>query len=127
MRDLDKLDRKFDDLLYQIYKGNTHEKLEKGVRYIELEKIKEWKSKFGFSFNIYSNEHFIDNQPHFHFDNKEKGIKCKIGFNGKIFECKGSKRISNKILKELKYFLIEPNTIQLLKKIWNLKNPELKG
>jgi hypothetical protein len=119
------LEQKFDELLFQISKGNTHDKIEKGSFFMEFEQVKEWKSKFGFSFSIYGNEHFIENSPHFHFDNNEKGIACKVGFDGIIFECKRNKSIPRNILKELKYFLKQIDTKELLNQLWNTKNPEL--
>lgn len=125
MKESNILNQRFDDLLYQISKGNTHAKIEHGTLFMEFEQVKEWKSKAGFSFSIYGGEHFIENSPHFHFDNNEKGIACKVGFNGVIFECKRNKSIPKNILKELKYFLKQIDTKRLLTKLWNDKNPEL--
>ena len=125
MSDSIELNRLFDDLLNQIVKGNSHENIEKGKLIFELELIKEWKSKNGFRFNIYSGDHFIDNKPHFHFDHREKGINCKIGFDGEIFESKGGD-ISKKIKKELNYFLSKPETQKILIEKWNIMNPDLK-
>ena len=71
MNEFELLNRIFDTHLYSISKGMTHEQLDNGVFLLELEKVKEWKSKFGFIFNIYSNDHFINGEPHFHLDHKE--------------------------------------------------------
>lgn len=78
------IDRSFDELKFQLEKGLTIESYSSGTRYLELEKVKEWKSKFGYVFNIYGNEHFINNKPHFHFDNNEEGVSCKISFDGEM-------------------------------------------
>jgi predicted nucleic acid-binding protein len=121
----DNPEKLFDDILFQISKGNTHENLDNNFVFSEFEILKDWKSKFGYSFNIYGNDHFIDNKPHFHFDNKQENLSCKIGFDGEIFEIKGSKNISKSTLKELKYFLSKPNTQKILKEMWNNKNPDL--
>lgn len=120
------LDHSFDDLKFQFSKGVTIENYEDGIRYIGLEKVKEWKSKFGYVFNIYGNDHFIDNKPHFHFDNKEKGVSCKMSFDGEIFESKGRNQIDKKALKELRYFLTMDNTQDIIVAKWNEKNPDLK-
>ena len=118
--------RSFDSLLHYVSRGITHEQIEQGVTLLELEKVKEWKSKNGYLFNIYGNDHFIDNKPHFHFDHKEKQIACKIGFDGEIFESKGKTNPDSKIIKELKYFLDKDETQKALKNMWNTKNPELQ-
>ena len=122
----EKLEEIFDGIVYQISKGNSIEGLKDGKLYLELEQVKEWKSRFGYKFNIYGNDHFINNKPHFHFDNKQIGISCKMSFEGEIFGCKGNKQVSRKTMKELAYFLSKPNTQELLVSMWNDKNPELK-
>jgi hypothetical protein len=45
--------------------------------YLELEKVKEWKSRFGYQFHIYSNDHCLDNKPHFHFIKVSDNIDCR--------------------------------------------------
>ncbi len=120
------LNRSFDELKFQFSKGVTIENYENGIRYFGLEKVKEWKSKFGYAFNIYGNDHFIDNKPHFHFDNKEKGVSCKMSFDGEIFESKGKNQIDKKALKELRYFLTMDKTQDIIISKWNEKNPKLK-
>lgn len=125
MKEENIIDKIFDDLLFQLSKGNTLERILKGTTVLDLEQVKEWKSKFGYSFNIYSNDHFIENKPHFHFDNKAKSVECKIGFNGEIFESNGKNPIDKKTLKVLKDFLASPGIENLLIAFWNSKNPEL--
>ncbi|MBU3823167.1 DUF4160 domain-containing protein [Flavobacteriaceae bacterium XHP0103] len=120
------LNRSFDELKFQFEKGLTIESHKQGTRYFGLEKVKEWKSKFGYTFNIYGNDHFIDNKPHFHFDHKEKDVFCKMSFEGEIFESKGKNEIDKKVLKELRYFLSMDRTKELLVSKWNEKNPKLK-
>lgn len=63
----------FDELLFQLSKGLTIEQYEKGMRWFGLEKVKEWKSRFGYQFHIYSNDHLIDNKPHFHLLKESDG------------------------------------------------------
>jgi hypothetical protein len=116
----------FDGLKFSFEKGLTIENHKEGIRYLGLQKIKEWKSKFGYVFNIYSNDHFIENKPHFHFDNKEKGVSCKMSFEGDIFESNGKNEIDKKVLKELRYFLSLENTQETIIYKWNSKNPKLK-
>ena len=116
----------FDELKFTFEKGLTIEDHKEGIRYLGLEKIKEWKSKFGYVFNIYSNDHFIENKPHFHFDNKEKGVSCKMSFDGNVFESKGKNEIDRKVLKELKYFLSMEKIQETIISKWNNKNPKLK-
>lgn len=126
MTENQKLDRYFDDLLFQTVSGGlTHEQLENGLRHDQFQKVKEWKSKYGFSFSIYGNEHLINGKKHFHFDNKEKEIFSKIDFEGNILEIKG-KNIPSNIEKDLKYFLQKSYVKPLLEEFWNNKNPHLK-
>lgn len=120
------LNRCFDDLKFQFEKGLTIESHKQGTRYVELEKVKEWESRYNYTFNIYGKEHLIDNKPHFHFDNKEKGVSCKISFEGEILESKGKNEIDKKVHKELKYFLKEEGIQEILVSKWNEKNPKLK-
>jgi hypothetical protein len=124
--DFNDLNRSFDELKFQFNKGLTIENHKNGIRYLGLEKVKKWKSKFGYIFNIYGNDHFIDGKPHFHFDNKEKGVSCKMSFDGEVFENKGKNNIDKNVLKELKYFLSLERTQELIISKWNEKNPKLK-
>ncbi|MFT6922036.1 MAG: hypothetical protein ACJA1C_001034 [Crocinitomicaceae bacterium] len=125
MDELISIEEFFDSFLHQMLKGLSHESYEKGTRYMEFEQVKEWKSKYGYRFSIYGNDHFIDGKPHFHFDHKEKGIACKVGFDGEVFECQGKESIPSKVLKELKYYLSKESHRSILKKMWNDKNPTL--
>ena len=120
------LNQFFDDLLFQIEKGNTHENLEKGRRYEIFEQLQDWKSRFAYSLSIYSNDHLINGKPHFHFDNKAKAISATFNFDGVMNENRGKNEIPSNILKELKYFLSKPSIQEKLTEMWNLKNPELK-
>lgn len=115
----------FDGLLYQISKGNTVENILEGNIFVELEQVKEWKSKFGYTFNIYSNDHFINGKPHFHFDNKSKKIACKISFQGEVFESNGIYSIDKNVLKALCKFLESIEIQRCLIDLWNRKNPDL--
>ena len=120
------LNQIFDNLLYQAAKGRLHLDISSSSVYTELELVKEWKSKFGYQFNIHSNDHFIDNEPHFHFDNKEKGIFCKISFSGVVKESRGTKTIPKNTLKILRQFINRPEIKRVLIELWNKNNPELK-
>jgi hypothetical protein len=115
------LNQIFDDVI----NSNTEKNDSLDYGHTELEIIKEWKSKNGYLFNIYSNDHLINKKPHFHFDHKGKGISCKISFSGEIFECKGIAIISSKIHKKLKLFLKEEKINNILINKWNEKNPKL--
>lgn len=119
------LEQGFDSILYQISKGNTIEGLIKGRRYIELEQVKEWKSKFGFQFHIYSNDHLVNNEPHFHLIKKSEDIDCRMYFTGKIIDCKGSIQLDKKIIKAVEYFVSLDLTKKSLIELWNQKNPSL--
>ncbi len=119
------LEKYFDDLLFQTQRGKvSHEQLERGIRYEQFEQVKEWKSKYGYKFNIYSNDHLIDGKKHFHFDNHQEKVVCKIDFDGNLLENKGSKDIPSNIMKELLYFLNKDFIKETLHKMWNDKNPD---
>lgn len=120
------LEIRFDEILFQKSKGIKQESINNNYFYSEFEILKEWKSKFGYKFNIYGNDHFIDNKPHFHFDNKQDNLYCKISFDGEIFEIKNNKKLPKNIYKELKYFLSNMENQIILKEMWNDKNPTLK-
>lgn len=119
------LEIRFDETLFQVSKSNIQERIDNNYIYSEFEIIKEWKSKYGYKFNIYGNDHFIDNKPHFHFDNKQDNLYCKISFDGEIFEIKNNKKLPKNIYKELKYFLSKIENQTILKEMWNDKNPTL--
>lgn len=120
------LDEYFDGFLHQMVKGVSHEAYERGARYWEFEQVKEWKSKYGYRFSIYGNDHLIDGKPHFHFDNQQNEVSCKLGFDGELFECKGKNTIPANVLKELRYFLGKEKIQSTLVEFWNAKNPEIK-
>lgn len=120
------LNEGLDNLLYQLNRGLTIDEIKSGKIWIELEQVKSWKSKFGFQFQIYSNDHLIDNKPHLHIVKKSEGIDCRLFFDGEVYDCKGNRRLEKKVLEAINYFLSD-NSIQiLLQEFWNQKNPSLK-
>jgi hypothetical protein len=126
MENIEELDLIFDELLHQIIRGKvTHENLEKGIRYEEFQQVSEWESRYGYKFSIYPNDHLIDGKMHFHFDNKEANVHCKLDFEGNVLVKKG-KSIPSRILKELRYFLSKESTKQNLVAFWLRLNPNVK-
>jgi competence protein ComGF len=126
MAKTNQLDRFFDDLLFQTQRGRvTHEQLDKGIRYEQFEQVTAWQMKYGYKFNIYSNDHLIEGKKHFHFDNKEENILCKIDFEGNLLKTKGTNSVPTKIMKELKYFLAKDSVKKIITEMWNSKNPDL--
>lgn len=121
-----RLNRGLDYILDQLARGNTIEGLKNGTKWMGLQKVKEWKSKFGFQFHIYSNDHFIEDKPHFHIVKKSEGIDCRLFFDGEIFDCKGNGELSKKIREAIIYFVSDSKRQTILKELWNTKNPELK-
>jgi hypothetical protein len=121
-----KLNFGLDYILNQLAHGNTIEGLKVGKVWMGLEQVKEWKSKFGFQFQIYSNDHFIQNRPHFHIIKKSEEIDCRLFFDGEIYDCKGKNRLDVKTRKAIIYFVSDSKRQILLKKFWNNKNPQLK-
>ncbi len=120
------LDRKLDDILFQFSKGNTVEGLRSGSYWMGFEQVKEWKSKFGYQFHIYSNDHLIDKKPHFHILKTSEKIDCRFFFDGELVDCKGENEIGKKVVKALKYMLESPNNVGTITALWNKKNPTLK-
>ena len=120
-----KLNKGLDYVIDQLFHGNTIEGLKKGRVWFGLEQVKEWNSKFGFQFQIYSNDHFIDNKPHFHIVKKSEGIDCRLFFDGNIFDCKGESSLDKKTREAILYFLSDIAIQTLLKEFWNKKNPSL--
>lgn len=120
------LDQIFDNILFQLSKGNTIDNLKKGVIWVGLQKVKEWESNFGYQVHIYSNDHLIDKKPHFHLIKQSEKINCRFFFDGEIYDCKGSNKVDKKIKKVIKYFLSKPEVTQHLIKFWNNKNPNYK-
>ncbi|WP_088323124.1 hypothetical protein [Polaribacter tangerinus] len=122
----EKLNQTLDDIIHQLTKGNTIEGLRKGKRYFELHQIKDWKSKYGYQFHIYSNDHLIDKKPHFHIVKNSESIDCRFFFDGTIHDCKGKKILEKKVHNALKYFLEDSSHISKLVSLWNFKNPDYK-
>jgi hypothetical protein len=115
----------FDELLYDLSKGHTIEKMKKGLKRFEFEQVKEWKNRFGYSFQIFSNDHFIDNKPHFHLIKNKGEINCKFFFDATLIICKGNKSIDKKTHEALLYFISKPLYQDYLKNLWNKNNPSL--
>jgi hypothetical protein len=120
------LEMTFDEILFQLSKGNTIDGLKRGRRWIGLHQVKEWKNQFGYKFHIYSNDHFIDNKPHFHLVKESEHIDCKIFFNGDVSSCHGVNKLEKKVKDALDYFLTNPRNQTLLIDFWNEKNSGLK-
>lgn len=126
MQDLEKqLGEGLDWIIHQLTKGNTIKGLKNNKIYFEFEQVKEWKLKYGFQFQIYSNDHFIDNKPHFHLVKKSSDIDCRIFFDGTIYDCKGKGQLDRRAKEAIDYFLENPENQDILKKLWNNKNPNL--
>ena len=117
------LDELFDEILFQLSKGNTIDGLKNGRKWSGFEQVKEWKSKFGFQFHIYSNDHFIESKPHFHLVNIGENIDCRIFFDGEVYDCKGKNQLDKRIYNSVKYFLAESKIQLYLIEFWNSKNP----
>jgi hypothetical protein len=98
-----RLNEYFDEVIFQLSKGNTIERLKRGIYYTEFERLKEWKSRFGYQFDICSNDHFIDHKPHFHFKKNDE-IECRVFFDGTIYDCKGKGQLDKKVRKLLVIF-----------------------
>ena len=123
---IDKLNQLFDEIIHQLEKGNTIEGLKKGLLYYEFHQVKEWKSKYGYRFHVYSNDHLIDKKPHFHIVKESEGIDCRFFFNGSIYDCKGQNKLEKKVSVALEYFLECRSNIAILISLWNNKNPNYK-
>lgn len=121
-----RLNQSFDSIIFQLSKGNTIEGIKRGSLYMEFEKVKEWKSRFGYQFHIYSNDHFIDNKPHFHFIKSSDEIECRVFFDGTVYDYKGKGRLDKKAKEALDYFLSGEYIQKSLIEFWNSKNPQCK-
>jgi len=121
-----RLNQSFDSIIFQLSKGNTIERIKRGSLYMEFEKVKEWKSRFGYQFHIYSNDHFIDNKPHFHFIKSSDEIECRVFFDGTVYDYKGKGRLDKKAKEALDYFLSGEYIQKSLIEFWNSKNPQCK-
>ena len=123
-----RLNQSFDELIIQISNGHSIERMKSGKlsMYLELEKVKEWKSRFGYQFHIYSNDHPLDNKPHFHFIKTSEEIECRVFFDGTIYDYKGKGRLDKKAKEALDYFLSGEYVQKTLIEFWNLKNAKYK-
>ncbi len=126
-----KLNQSLDEIIFQLSKGNTIEGLKNGRLWMEFEQVKEWKSRFGFQFLIYPNDHLLKNsqkeyKPHFHLKKPSENIECRMFFDGAIYDCKGGTQIDKRTKEAIKYFLSNPNNQRLLLEFWNHKNPSQK-
>lgn len=118
-----KLNQGLDEILFQLSKGNTIEGLKKNRLWMGFDRIKEWKSRFGYQFHIYSNDHLIDKKPHFHIVKTSDGIDCRLFFDGTIYDCNGTQKLKKKVIEALEYFLSEADQQKRLIEFWNKKNP----
>ena len=120
------LNQSLDYIIHQLTKGNTIEGLKAGQRDIELHQVKEWKSKYGYQFHVYSNDHPIDKKPHFHIVKKSDNIDCRFFFDSSIYDCKRQNKLEKKVIEALGYFLEQNSNITKLINLWNNKNPNYK-
>ena len=118
------LDESFDFIIHQLQRGNTVEEMKNNTFYSEFEKVKEWQSKYGYEFYIYSNNHPINKKPQFHLIKKSINLECRIFFNGEIHDYKGTRRLEKKTKEALDYFLERERNQEILKNTWNHKNPQ---
>ena len=124
--EVEKLNQFLDNIIHQLTKGNTIEGLKKGKKYIELHQVKEWKSKYGYQFHVYSNDHPLDKKPHFHVVKKSESIDCRFFFDGINYDCKGQNKLEKKVLESIEYFLESRSNVGMLVSLWNNKNPNYK-
>lgn len=122
----EKLNISFDYIIHQLTKGNTIEGLKAGTIYMEFHQVKEWKSKYGYQFHVYSNDHLIDKKPHFHILKKSENIDCRFFFDGSFYDCKGQNKLEKKVVDALGYFLETKTIVTMLISLWNNKNPNYK-
>ena len=119
------LDKSFDFIIHQLIRGNTIQGLKNNKYLFELEQVKEWQSKYGFQFQIYSNDHFIENKPHFHLIKRSDNIDCRLFFDGEVFDCKGKSQLDKRIKEAIEYFLGVSKNQNRIIELWNNKNPFL--
>ena len=122
----EKLNQGLDGIIEQLSKGNSIENMEKGIFWFGFQQVKEWKSKFGYQFHIYSNDHFINNKPHLHVLKQSENLDCRFYFDGIIIDCVGQNKMDKRAAEALTYFLSKEPNQKLLKELWNQKNPTLK-
>lgn len=119
------LDLRFDDLLLQTQKYKlSHEEIIAGRRIDEFQQLNSWRLKYGYKLNIYSNDHLINGKPHFHFDNDEKNVHCKMSFDGDILNSTANS-IPPNVFKDLLFFLKIQEHSKTIRMMWNEKNPSL--
>lgn len=118
------LEQTFDDILFQLSKGMTIDKLKQGKQWFGFEQLKDWKNRMGYKIHIYSNDHFIENKPHFHLINKSEKVDCKFDFFGNLFNCLGNE-IDSRMFKIVEYYCSDSYTQKMLIEMWNHKNPNL--
>ncbi len=126
-----KLNQSLDEILFQLSKGNTIEGLKNDRYWMGYEQVKEWKSRFGFQFHIYSNDHLLktamkEYKPHFHLIKHSDNIDCRMFFDGTIYDCQGGNQIDKRTKEAIEYFLSNSNNQSLLLEFWNQKNPSQK-
>lgn len=114
-----KINFSFDDYLKQRTRL-TPEEIDQGKRIEFFEQFKPWSLKYGYKFNVYK-DHLIDGEKHFHFDNSEANIFCKVSFDGTILETKKNSIPAN-VHKDLKKFLSKEKNIISLNELWDKKN-----
>ena len=95
------LNRSLDFILDQLDHGNSVDNMKRGMYWHGLQQVKEWKSKFGFQFHIYSNDHFIDNKPHFHLFKQSDNIDCRIFFDDKVYDDASSNYLDKRTVEVL--------------------------
>lgn len=116
------LEMGLDEIIFQLSKGLTVEKLKQGIRWFGFEQVKEWKNRMGYKLHIYSNDHLIDNKAHFHLIKEADSIDCKFDFKGNLLSC-SKNEVGRRELDAVKYFCEQPNQYILLVNFWNKKNP----
>lgn len=126
---IEKLNLMFDGLLVQTIKRQiSYDEFismnSNAEFYGEFEQLSSWRQQFGYKFSIY-NDHLIDDQKHFHFDNSEKNVHLKMDFDGNILEDNGKNRIDKKVHKILKRFLKQQSVKGKWNHLWNKNNNKI--
>lgn len=116
----------FDEILFQLSKGNTVDGIKANRIWMGYRQVKEWQTQFGYEFHIYPNDHLIDKKPHFHLVKKSEGIECRLFFDGRVYDCKGSKTPDRKVQDALDYFLSLDRNQMRLTELWNTINPQCR-
>lgn len=116
------LEMGFDDILFQLSKGITIDQLKSGKRWYGFEQVKEWKNKMGYKLHIYSNDHLIDNNAHFHLVNEAEAVDCKFNFHGNLLSC-AKTEASRRVKDAVHFFCQQSRHYEKLVQMWNYKNP----